>query len=163
MLHAQATLEEVVEADLLLHVIDGASPQMQQQREAVLGVLRQIGVPESRLSSGMIEVINKADLLDGHAEPAGASGDLHASKSLPGAASAAAEQACSSRRECPSSSSSMDGHAALGGSGGYGMPEAQREASAASRVATSALSGLGLDELLMEIDRKVCPAVQAAW
>lgn len=58
----QATLEEVVEADLLLHVIDGSSEQMLAQREAVLAVLRRLGVSEARLQSGVIEVVNKSDL-----------------------------------------------------------------------------------------------------
>ena len=34
----QATLEEVCEADLLLHVLDASSPHVQQQRTAVLQV-----------------------------------------------------------------------------------------------------------------------------
>lgn len=34
----QATLEEVCEADLLLHVLDASSPDVQQQRRAVLKV-----------------------------------------------------------------------------------------------------------------------------
>lgn len=34
----QATLEEVCEADLLLHVLDASSPDVQQQRSAVLQV-----------------------------------------------------------------------------------------------------------------------------
>ena len=37
----QATLEEVTEADLLLHVLDASSPQVLQQRAAVLEVRRQ--------------------------------------------------------------------------------------------------------------------------
>ncbi|CAI5513149.1 unnamed protein product [Closterium sp. Naga37s-1] len=40
-----ATLEEVVEADLLLHVVDASAPDMHQQRQAVLHVLTQMGVP----------------------------------------------------------------------------------------------------------------------
>ncbi|CAI5968166.1 unnamed protein product [Closterium sp. NIES-64] len=40
-----ATLEEVVEADLLLHVVDASAPDMHQQRQAVLQVLTQMGVP----------------------------------------------------------------------------------------------------------------------
>ncbi|CAI5459041.1 unnamed protein product, partial [Closterium sp. Yama58-4] len=40
-----ATLEEVVEADLLLHVVDASAPDMHQQRQAVMHVLTQMGVP----------------------------------------------------------------------------------------------------------------------
>ena len=36
----QATLEEVCEADLLLHVLDAASPNVLEQRAAVLQVMR---------------------------------------------------------------------------------------------------------------------------
>ena len=61
----QATLEEVVEADLLLHVIDGSSEQMLVQREAVLAVLRRLGVSEARLQNGVIEVVNKSDVFSG--------------------------------------------------------------------------------------------------
>ena len=39
----QATLEEVVEADILIHVMDGSSAQMLEQRRAVLSILQQLG------------------------------------------------------------------------------------------------------------------------
>jgi GTP-binding protein HflX len=39
----RATLEETAQADLLLHVIDSASPQRDEQLEAVNGVLQEIG------------------------------------------------------------------------------------------------------------------------
>ncbi|KAA8546613.1 hypothetical protein F0562_002648 [Nyssa sinensis] len=56
-----ATLEEVVEADLLVHVIDSSAPNLDEQRETVLKVLEQIGVSEEKLQN-MIEVWNKIDL-----------------------------------------------------------------------------------------------------
>ncbi|XP_009606876.1 GTP-binding protein At3g49725, chloroplastic [Nicotiana tomentosiformis] len=56
-----ATLEEVVEADLLVHVLDSSAPDLKEQREAVLQVLGQIGVSEHKLQN-MIEVWNKIDL-----------------------------------------------------------------------------------------------------
>ncbi|WMV16982.1 hypothetical protein MTR67_010367 [Solanum verrucosum] len=56
-----ATLEEVVEADLLVHVLDSSAPNLNEQREAVLQVLGQIGVSEQKLEN-MIEVWNKIDL-----------------------------------------------------------------------------------------------------
>ncbi|KAL3525567.1 hypothetical protein ACH5RR_013939 [Cinchona calisaya] len=59
----RATLEEVVEADLLVHVLDSSSPNLDAQRESVFQVLRQIGVSEEKLES-MIEVWNKIDLQD---------------------------------------------------------------------------------------------------
>ncbi|KDP32120.1 hypothetical protein JCGZ_12581 [Jatropha curcas] len=55
-----ATLEEVVEADLLLHVIDCTAPNLDEHRTTVLQVLQQIGVSEEKLQS-MIEVWNKID------------------------------------------------------------------------------------------------------
>nr|XP_043606097.1 GTP-binding protein At3g49725, chloroplastic [Erigeron canadensis] len=56
-----ATLEEVVEADLLVHVLDSSAPNLDEQRESVLQVLKQINVPEEKLQN-MIEVWNKIDL-----------------------------------------------------------------------------------------------------
>ncbi|KAL3161447.1 hypothetical protein ABBQ32_010332 [Trebouxia sp. C0010 RCD-2024] len=59
----KATLEEVCEADLLLHVLDASSPDVQQQRRAVLKVLRDLGISEARLQNSLVEVWNKTDLL----------------------------------------------------------------------------------------------------
>uniref|UniRef100_A0A251T3P9 Putative GTP-binding protein, HflX n=2 Tax=Helianthus annuus TaxID=4232 RepID=A0A251T3P9_HELAN len=58
-----ATLEEVVEADLLVHVLDSSAPNHDEQRESVLQVLEQIGVSNEKLEN-MIEVWNKIDLND---------------------------------------------------------------------------------------------------
>jgi len=54
----RATLEEIGEADLLLHVIDISSPHFKQQRSAVLKVLEELGYG----SKPAIEVYNKMDL-----------------------------------------------------------------------------------------------------
>ncbi|HEY8595682.1 MAG TPA: GTPase HflX [Devosiaceae bacterium] len=57
----RATLEEVVEADIILHVRDISNPDQQAQAADVLDVLAQLGVtPESK---PFIEVWNKIDLL----------------------------------------------------------------------------------------------------
>ncbi len=53
----KATLEEVVEADLLLHVVDAAHPQVETQIEAVHKVLDEIGA----LDKPMLHVFNKID------------------------------------------------------------------------------------------------------
>ena len=53
----KATLEEVVEADLILHVIDCAHPQVEQQIAAVNTVLREIGAEDKP----MLCVLNKID------------------------------------------------------------------------------------------------------
>jgi GTPase len=53
----KATLEEVVQADLLLHVVDGSSPKAAEQIEAVNSVLDEIGA----LGKPTIMVFNKVD------------------------------------------------------------------------------------------------------
>jgi GTP-binding protein HflX len=53
----KATLEEVVEADLLVHVIDASHPQVDTQIEAVHLVLEEIGA----LEKPMLYVFNKID------------------------------------------------------------------------------------------------------
>ena len=55
----RATLEEVVEADLLIHVVDTASPSMHRQIEAVEQVLEEIGAGDRPT----IIALNKADKL----------------------------------------------------------------------------------------------------
>jgi len=66
----KATLEEVVHADLLLHVVDAADPLWEERITQVRDVLEEIGardVPE-------LLVFNKMDLLGGSAPPTGVSG-----------------------------------------------------------------------------------------
>ena len=55
----KATLLEAVEADVLLHVVDGASDQRDQQIEAVNEVLEEIGASDIP----QLIVVNKCDLL----------------------------------------------------------------------------------------------------
>ncbi|XP_057784400.1 GTP-binding protein At3g49725, chloroplastic [Salvia miltiorrhiza] len=62
-----ATLEEVIEADLLVHVLDSSAPNLDENRESVMEVLRKINVPEEKLQN-MIEVWNKVDLLEENSE-----------------------------------------------------------------------------------------------
>ena len=57
-----ATLEEVVEADLIVHVRDIAHAETNEQRADVLGVLQELGIAE-RIESDVLEVLNKIDLL----------------------------------------------------------------------------------------------------
>jgi GTPase len=54
----RATLEEVVEADLILHVVDVSDPDHETKRQIVLDVLKEIGAT----GHPMITVYNKADL-----------------------------------------------------------------------------------------------------
>lgn len=59
----RATLEEVGEADLILHVRDIASPDTEAQAKDVEEVLKQIEIPEGK-TRRVLEVWNKTDLLD---------------------------------------------------------------------------------------------------
>ena len=57
----KSTLEEVVEADLLLHVHDSSSDVMFEEADDVRQVLLDIGFDEERLESDVIHVMNKQD------------------------------------------------------------------------------------------------------
>jgi GTP-binding protein HflX len=57
----RATLEEVLEADVIVHVRDTAHDETQAQKADVLKVLAELGVPPDR---PMLEVLNKIDLLE---------------------------------------------------------------------------------------------------
>src|SRR5436309_3619443 len=56
----RATLEEVVEADLILHVIDASDEDHEEKKKVVHGVLEEIGAGDHP----RLTVYNKADLLD---------------------------------------------------------------------------------------------------
>ncbi len=78
----RATLEEAMEANLLVHVRDIAHPDTESQAEDVYSILDQIGVETGIARPPVIEVWNKADMLpasarallttraEGHAPPA---------------------------------------------------------------------------------------------
>lgn len=106
----RATLEEVLEADIILHVRDASHEDSEAQREDVLGVLRALGLDEED-ERPVIEVMNKIDRLD----PDDA---------------AALTMSCRAAR--------------------YGAEATLYEP---SRVAVSAITGAGLDNLVVEIDR----------
>jgi len=59
----RATLEEVVGADVILHVRDIAHPDTEMQAESVHAVLRELGLGD-RVERGLFEVLNKIDRLD---------------------------------------------------------------------------------------------------
>lgn len=59
-----ATLEEVMAADLIVHVRDISHPDSSVQKSDVLTVLEELGVDTSDTNPGLIEVLNKSDLLD---------------------------------------------------------------------------------------------------
>lgn len=56
----KATLEEAVQADLLLHVLDASHPQVYEHYQAVLRVLEELGIKDKPV----ITALNKIDLLD---------------------------------------------------------------------------------------------------
>lgn len=58
----RATLEEVVEADIILHVRDVAHFDTEAQKQDVCTVLKGLGLTD-KMESNMIEVYNKVDLL----------------------------------------------------------------------------------------------------
>jgi GTP-binding protein HflX len=58
----RATLEEVLEADLLLHVRDASHPETEGQKADVEAVLQSLGV--EGIETRMIEVLNKIDRIE---------------------------------------------------------------------------------------------------
>jgi len=60
----RATLEEVVEADLILHVRDISHPETEAQRHDVEAVLADLGIDAHAAEAPILEVWNKADRLD---------------------------------------------------------------------------------------------------
>jgi len=56
----RATLEEVVEAELLIHVVDASSPTAPEQMTAVREVLEELGAHEKPT----VVALNKCDLVD---------------------------------------------------------------------------------------------------
>ncbi len=59
----RATLEEVTEADLVVHVRDIHHPDTEAQRADVQGVLTELGLG-AQVEHGLIEALNKIDLLE---------------------------------------------------------------------------------------------------
>ena len=57
----RATLEEVLEADLIIHVRDITHPETEHQKEDVVTILKQLGI-EVEYNPNLIEVLNKIDL-----------------------------------------------------------------------------------------------------
>jgi GTP-binding protein HflX len=57
-----ATLEEVVEADIMVHVRDAAHADAEAQKADVLAVLRDMGLGDN-IGETLIEVLNKIDLM----------------------------------------------------------------------------------------------------
>jgi len=77
----RATLEEVTEADIVIHVRDTNHPDSEAQRGDVLGVLGELGVRDP-VEGGVIEAMNKIDLLDPVTRASLASHTLRNSRSV---------------------------------------------------------------------------------
>ncbi|MBX4954117.1 GTPase HflX [Rhizobium lentis] len=60
----RATLEEVLEADLILHVRDMSDPDNQAQSSDVMRILGDLGIDEAEAQKRLIEVWNKIDRLE---------------------------------------------------------------------------------------------------
>ncbi|MCU0890293.1 MAG: GTPase HflX [Sandarakinorhabdus sp.] len=60
----RATLEEVLEADLIVHVRDISHPDSEAQAADVMGVLSDLGLAPGQRETPMITVFNKLDALD---------------------------------------------------------------------------------------------------
>ncbi|QHQ34797.1 GTPase HflX [Algicella marina] len=58
----RATLEEVLDADLILHVRDISHPETAEQAADVAEILESLGIDEAQ-QENMVEVLNKVDLL----------------------------------------------------------------------------------------------------
>ena len=56
----KATLEEVVESDVIVHLIDISHPKAREQAEAVYAILRELGVSDTPI----IPILNKIDLVN---------------------------------------------------------------------------------------------------
>ncbi|HZG47054.1 MAG TPA: GTPase HflX [Allosphingosinicella sp.] len=74
----RATLEEVLNADIVIHVRDISHPDSDAQREDVEQVLKELGVLQGE-GFPMIEAWNKIDLLDGANVP-NVPGDAHSER-----------------------------------------------------------------------------------
>lgn len=71
----KSTLEEVVQADLLLHVHDAASPLVAEEAGDVRDVLAELGLDEEAQDARLLSVLNKADLLVDRNAPGDAAQD----------------------------------------------------------------------------------------
>ncbi len=64
----KSTLEEVVQADALLHVHDLSSPFINEEASDVIRVLKDLGMDEKIINERVIHVFNKTDLINKNTE-----------------------------------------------------------------------------------------------
>ena len=89
----KSTLEEVVQADLLLHVHDSASPLVAEEAGDVRAVLADLGIDDETQADRILPVMNKADLLSGDAAHAEMLGNMFDGGCLTSALSGAGVEA----------------------------------------------------------------------
>ena len=82
----RATLEEVLEADIILHVRDMSDPDNPAQAADVMRILGDLGIGEKECQERMIEVWNKIDRLEDEAQDA----LLQKARSMPNSAALSA-------------------------------------------------------------------------
>lgn len=80
----RATLEEVLEADIVVQVLDAANPAVKEQRRDVLDVLHHLGLERIEYQNNYIEAYNKIDLPAAFVPPAPAGGRQAAVSALTG-------------------------------------------------------------------------------
>ena len=59
----KSTLEEVIQANFLLHVHDASSPSLEEEEKDVNKILCELGMNKEDLSKKIIHVLNKSDLI----------------------------------------------------------------------------------------------------
>src|SRR5690606_40237466 len=59
----RATLEEVISADVIVHVRDVSAPEHEAQKDSVDSILEDLGLSKHDSTCPIIEVFNKIDLL----------------------------------------------------------------------------------------------------
>lgn len=165
-----ATLEEVTEADLLMHVIDSSSLNAEEQRRSVLGVLEQIGVSSKKLEN-MIEVWNKADLPHCNLESVLPVESPECEKQEPCISKVslevspeehslqdrdADEESCNGARI-----SMVETEDIVSSDNSIGSEKLNWSSNNIARVKTSATMGIGLQELLFLLDEKLKPNVDS--
>lgn len=64
----RATLEEVLSADIIVHVRDIANPDSREQKQDVIKVLESLGLENIETQPRYLELLNKIDLLDATAK-----------------------------------------------------------------------------------------------
>lgn len=78
----KATLDEIINSDLILHIRDISNSENQSQKNDVLKVLKELGI--ERQDPRILDVINKIDLIDDSDETKGISKNIVSISALNG-------------------------------------------------------------------------------